>query len=168
MGDTQNYWQYLTMLPREEQEELEGWQWVTFTQGGESIHYSFELSYDANVKLNTLYPDKNFSNSEKGAWVLKNWSSTRVEVPDLTGMTLKEAEKYLISYGLSMEVENVSIMSDEKIRMQSPAKGNVVKMGSVVKILNGSQDEFYGQILDNIQADQVKITACLLYTSRCV
>lgn len=159
MGDTQNYWQYLTMLPREEQEELEGWQWVTFTQGGESIHYSFELSYDANAKLNTLYPDKNFSNSEKGAWVLKNWSSTRVEVPDLTGMTLKEAEKYLISYGLSMEVENVSIMSDEKIRMQSPAKGNVVKMGSVVKILNGSQDEFYGQILDNIQADQVKITS---------
>ena len=159
MGDTQNFWQYLALLPREEQEELEGWQWVTFTQGGESIHYSFELSYDANVKLNTLYPDKNFSNSEKGAWVLKNWSSTRVEVPDLTGMTLKEAEKYLISYGLSMEVENVSIMSDEKIRMQSPAKGNVVKMGSVVKILNGSQDEFYGQILDNIQADQVKITA---------
>ena len=159
MGDTQNYWQYLTMLPREEQEELEGWQWVTFTQGGESIHYSFELSYDANAKLNSLYPDMNFANSEKGAWVLKNWSSTRVEVPDLTGMTLKEAEKYLISYGLSMEVENVSIMSDEKIRMQSPAKGNVVKMGSVVKILNGSQDEFYGQILDNIQADQVKITA---------
>jgi len=159
MGDTQNFWQYLALLPREEQEELEGWQWVTFTQGGESIHYSFELSYDANVKLNTLYPDMNFANSEKGAWVLKNWSSTRVEVPDLTGMTLKEAEKYLISYGLSMEVENVSIMSDEKIRMQSPAKGNVVKMGSVVKILNGSQDEFYGQILDNIQADQVKITA---------
>ena len=157
MGDTQNYWQYLTMLPREEQEELEGWQWVTFTQGGESIHYSFELSYDANAKLNSLYPDKNFSNSEKGAWVLKNWSSTRVEVPDLTGMTLKEAEKYLISYGLSMDAGSILITEEDTILQQSPAAGSVVEMGSEVSVSNDSQDEFYSNMLGNIRADQVRV-----------